>query len=222
MPAEAIGGLLPSAVAVALSPVPIVAVVLVLGSRRARSAGAAFTVGWIFGLAALCTLVVLVLGRGVDHDVETGVEWFKLAVGGIFLAMAAQQWLKRPRDGEPAAMPEWMNSVQEISAPRAALLGLGLSAANPKNLALTLTASASISEAGLDAADTALAILVFVAIGSVTVAGSLLFYLAGPERAAGPLAALERFMSDNSATIMMVVLLLLGAKLIGDSLGGVF
>ena len=44
-----------------------------------------------------------------------------------------------------------------------------------------------------------------------------LFYLS-PKRAARPLDAIKRFMADNSAVIMMVVLLLLGAKLIGDGL----
>ena len=43
-------------------------------------------------------------------------------------------------------------------------------------------------------------------------------YLVAPGRAARPLDALKRFMSDNNAVIMMVVLLLLGAKLLGDGL----
>jgi hypothetical protein len=59
---------------------------------------------------------------------------------------------------------------------------------------------------------------VFVALGSVTVAGSVLFYLLDAGRAARPLAAVKRFMADNNAVIMMVVLLLLGAKLLGDGL----
>ena len=96
--------------------------------------------------------------------------------------------------------------------------GAALSGANPKNLALTLAASASIAEAGLDDADTAVAILVFIAIGSVTVAGSVLFYLIDAQRAARQLAAIKQFMADNNAVIMMVVLLLLGAKLLGDGL----
>ena len=95
-------------------------------------------------------------------------------------------------------------------ADTAALLGAALSGANPKNLALTLAASASIAEAGLDDADTAVALLVFIAIGSVTVAGSVLFYLIDAQSAARPLAAVKQFMSDNNAVIMMVVLLLLG------------
>lgn len=218
---EAIGGLLPSAAAVALSPFPIVGVVLVLGTPRARPAGAAFAIGWIFGLAALSAVVVLVLGSGVDPGTEKGIEWFKVVAGILLLVLAARKWNKRPREGDVVEPPEWMASISSITAPRAALLGAGLSGANPKNLALTLAASASISEAGLDPADSALAILVYVALGSITVAGSVLFFFLSPGRAAGPLAAVGQFMSDNSAVIMMVVLLLLGAKLLGDGLGGV-
>ncbi len=118
-------------------------------------------------------------------------------------------------------MPEWMDSIASITAPKAAALGTALSAANPKNLALTLAASASISEAGLDRTDTTLAILIYVALGSITVAGSVFLYFLSPERAARPLAAVGRFMSENSTVIMMVVLLLLGAKLLGDGLGGI-
>lgn len=218
---EAIGGLLPSAIAVALSPIPIVGVVLVLGTPRARSSGAAFAAGWVFGLAALSATVVVVLGSGVDSDTEAGIEWLKVAVGIAFLLMAAQKWKKRPREGEIEEMPQWMNSIASITAFKAAALGAGLSGVNPKNLALTLAASASISEAGLDRTGTTLAILTYVALGSITVAGSVLFYLLSPERAAQPLAAVGRFMSDNSAVIMMVILLLLGAKLLGDGLGGI-
>ena len=218
---EAIGGLLPAAIAVALSPIPIVGVVLVLGTPRARVCGVAFGLGWVIGLAALSTIVVLLLGSGVDHGTESGIEWFKVVVGIAFLAMAARQWKKRPREGEVAKMPRWMDSIASITAPRAAALGAGLSAANPKNLALTLTASASIAETGLDRPDTALAVFVYVALGSVTVAGSVLFYLASPQRAARPLTAVGRFMSENNAVIMMVILLLLGAKLLGDGLGGI-
>jgi hypothetical protein len=97
-----------------------------------------------------------------------------------------------------------------------------LSGANPKNLALTLAASASIAEAGLTSADTAIAVAAFVAIGSVTVAGAVLFYLAAPATAARPLVVIKQFMSDNNAVIMMVVLLLLGGKLLGDGLSGVW
>jgi threonine/homoserine/homoserine lactone efflux protein len=218
---DAIGDLLPSALAVALSPIPIVAVVVVLGATHARTAGPAFALGWIAGLVAVSAIVVLLLNGDSDAE-ETGVNWLKVAIGLVFWAMAAQQWGKRPKAGEEAKMPGWMAGIGSASPGRAAVLGIALSGANPKNLALTLAASASIAEAGLSSADTAIAVALFVAIGSVTVAGAVFFYLVAPGTAAGPLASIKQFMADHNAVIMFVVLLLLGAKLLGDGLGGIW
>lgn len=218
---DAIGDLLPAAIAVALSPIPIIAVVLVLGSQRARTAGLAFALGWIAGLAAVSALVVLLLSGGADADGDdTGVAWLRLGIGLLFVVLAAKQWRKRPGPGEAPEMPRWMASVDSATAPKAATLGLALSGANPKNVALTLATAASIAEAGLDPADEAIAISVFVVLGSTTVAGAVLAYLLLGARAARPLAAVRRFMSDNNAVIMMVVLVLLGAKFVGDAVGG--
>ena len=47
---QAIGDLLPVAFAVALSPIPVVAVVLVLDAAEVRALGPAFAVGWVAGL----------------------------------------------------------------------------------------------------------------------------------------------------------------------------
>jgi len=218
---DVIGDLLPAALAVALSPIPVVAVVLVLGSQRARSAGPAFALGWIAGLAAVSALVMLLLSGSADADPDDpGVAWLDLAIGLLFLALAAKQWKKRPRQDEAPEMPSWMATVDSATPPKAAALGLALSAANPKNLALTLAAAATVAEAGLDPADETIAIAVFVVLGSTTVAGAVLAYLLLGDRASRPLAAVRRFMSDNNAVIMMVVLLLLGAKLVGDALSG--
>jgi threonine/homoserine/homoserine lactone efflux protein len=216
---DVIGDLLPSALAVALSPIPIVAIVLVLGAPKAKTAGPAFALGWIAGLLAVSIIVVLVVGAGSDPDSDdAGISWLKVAIGIVFLGMAANQWKKRPTEGQEPETPKWMATIDTASPSRAAMLGAALSGANPKNLALTLAAAASIAEAGLDRADEAIAVAVFVALGSVTVAGAVLVYLVDAKRAARPLDAIKRFMSDNNAVIMMVVLLLLGAKLLGDGL----
>ena len=60
---EAIGAVLPLAVGVSLSPAPIIAVVLMLATPRGRANGGAFVLGRIVGLAAVGTIVLLVLGR---------------------------------------------------------------------------------------------------------------------------------------------------------------
>lgn len=221
---EAIGQLLPAAVTVALSPIPIVAVVLVLDGPLARRSGPSFALGWVAGLTIVGVVVLLVVGATTDPgtDAATGVNWFMAVIGLVFLGMAAQQWKKRPKRGEAPKMPGWMATISSVSPTRAVLFGMALSGANPKNLALTVAAGTAIANAELGATDSAIAILAFIAIGSVTVVGAVAFYLAAPAHAVPPLTAVRQFMADNNATIMMVILLLLGAKLLGDSLAGVW
>lgn len=215
---QTVGDFLPAAVAVALSPIPIVAVVLMLGTPRARSNGPAFALGWVAGLLAVSLVVVLVLGGSSQPGTgtATAIDWLKVAIGALFLFMAARQWRKRPKEGEDPAVPSWMATIDAVTPAKALVLGAALSGANPKNLALTTAAAASIAQAGLDGADTAIAIAAFVVIGSLTVVGSVLYYLIDADRAAGPLAGLKEFMLRHNAVIMMVLLLVLGAKILGD------
>jgi threonine/homoserine/homoserine lactone efflux protein len=219
---QAIGDLLPSAVGVALSPVPIIAVILMLGTRRARTNGPAFALGWVIGLVAVSVLVVL-LASGADNPdsgSSTTVAVIQLVAGGLFLLMALQQWHTRPKAGETPEMPTWMKTIDRFTAGKSLGLGVLLSGVNPKNLALTFAASSAIARAGLNAGQTALAIAIFVIVGSITVAGPVLFYLFAQRQAAGPLASIKDFMSEHNAVIMMIVLLVLGAKLVGSGIAG--
>ena len=118
-------------------------------------------------------------------------------------------------------MPAWMASVDGVGPSRALALGLGLAAGNPKNVVLTMAASASIAEVGLDGADTAIAVSAFVLLGSATVLGAVLYRLVRAERAAAGLESVKAFMTANNAVIMMVILLVFGVKLVGDGLADV-
>jgi threonine/homoserine/homoserine lactone efflux protein len=219
---QAIGSLLPAALAVALSPIPIIGIILVLGTPRARTSGPAFALGWIAGLTTVSVLVIVVAGGSSDPDsgAATGVNWVQVAIGVLFLVMAARQWRTRPKPGQVAEQPKWMATIDRVTPPKAFGLGVALSAANPKNLALTLAAAASIAQAGIDTADEAIAVAVFVVIGSLTVAGAVVVSFVAPTRSTVWLASLKQFMTDHNAVIMMVILLVLGAKILGDGLGG--
>ncbi len=129
----------------------------------------AFALGWVAGLTIVSFLVVLIVGAASDpgSDATTGVNWLMAGIDVLFLAMALQQWRKRPTRGETPEMPTWMATVSSVTPINAVLLGAALSGANPKNLALTFAASAAIANAGLDGADAVIAALTFVAIGTI-------------------------------------------------------
>lgn len=221
---QAIGGLLPAAVAVAISPIPIIAVIIMLGTPKARTNGPAFGFGWIVGLAAVSTIVLLVShGAGTsdgDSSASTGANTFQLVLGLLLLFLALKQWRGRPKEGETPSMPKWMEDVDHFAAPMALGMGLLLSAVNPKNLILTASAAAAIGQAGLSGSQDAIAVAVFVAIGSVTVVGAVLFYLIGGSRSEQALGSIKSFMATHNAVIMTVLFLVLGAKILGEGIGG--
>lgn len=219
---QAIGDMLPVAIAVALSPIPIIAVVLILGTPRARSNGPMFALGWVVGLAAVSAVIVLLLGGANDlyDDSSTVADIARIVIGGLLLVMGVRQWPKRTRKGEEPQTPGWMATIDGFNPGRSLLMGMVLSGANPKNLVLIMAAAGSIAAADLDAAETAIAVAVFVALGSATVIGAVVFYLIDADRAARPLGALKQFMMRNNAVIMMVVLLVLGASVLGEGISG--
>src|ERR1700742_3260222 len=113
----AIGGTLPLAVGVALSPVPIIAVVLMLTTRRARLNGPLFVLGWLAGLAVVGAIVLCVAGPAGASSAgspATWVSWVKVALGLLLLVVAARQFRGRPRDGDRAALPKWMGRIDDI------------------------------------------------------------------------------------------------------------
>jgi len=219
---RAIGDLLPLAIGVALSPVPIVAVILILGTPKAGSNGPAFALGWVGGLAVVSVVVVLLASGADDPDSgsSTTVDVLELVLGALFVVLALGQWHKRPQAGQPAQLPGWMQTLDGFTPAKSLALGAALSAVKPKNLALTVAAAGSIAQAGTDTGGTAVSIVVFVAIGSITVAGPVLCNTVARERAARPLASIKEFMSQHNAVIMMVVLLVLGGKLLGNGIAG--
>jgi threonine/homoserine/homoserine lactone efflux protein len=167
---EAIGQILPMAVGVALSPVPIIAVVLMLGTPRARSNGPAFLLGWLGGLLVVGTIVLLLSsGAGASEEGEpaTWVSIVKIVLGLLLVLVAVRLWRGRPAAGEQAELPKWMRAIDSFTSLKAAGAGFLLSAVNPKNLVLTLAAAAAIAATGVDTGQQAIALLVFALIGTV-------------------------------------------------------
>jgi threonine/homoserine/homoserine lactone efflux protein len=219
----AIGDILPLAVGVAISPVPVIAVVLMLGTPRARPNGLAFALGWVVGLT-VAGGVILALASGNsqadDGGPETWVSIVKLALGVLFLLLAARTWRSRPRAGQEAAMPKWMRAIDTFTTGRSFGFGVLLSGVNPKNLALTIAAATAIAQTGISGGEAAGTLAVFIIVGSLSILAPVVIYFAMGAKAAVILDEMKTWMAGNNAAIMSVLLLVLGAKLIGDAIGG--
>lgn len=220
---DAVGQFLPIAIGIAVSPLPIVAVVLMLATPRGRVNGPAFVLAWIVGLAVVTGLVVALAGDNATSDSGAPadwVNWTKLVLGLGLLAVGGKEWKGRPRGREAAELPKWMHALDDFTWPKAAGAGLVLSALNPKNLLLAVAGGAVIAQANLSSGEEAGAIAIFVAIGTIGVAAPVVLYFALGSRSRSVLDELRGWMAHNNAAIMAVLLLVIGTKLIGDSISG--
>ena len=219
---QAVGQSLPFAVGIAVSPPPVIVAVLILVTPRARSNGPAYLAGWMFGLAAVGTIVLLVAPEGESDSggPATWVSALKLVLGLALLALAVKQWRGRDSGEEEPETPKWMGAIDDFSVPKAFGAGVALSAANPKNLLFALGAEATIAETGISGTEEVVA---FVDLPrdrepGCRPAGRGLSRARRP--GGGILEPLKSWLIRHNALIMGVLLLLIGATLIGDAIAG--
>jgi len=219
---DAIGLTLPYAMAIALSPFPIIASILTLGSPSGRKAGTAFTLGWVLGVALLSIVLGLFMSKlgGTGQEGGPFVSWLRIIVGLLLLAAAARQFQTRPKDGENPAPPKWLGAFSGIEPARAFRLGATLAGTNPKNIGLAMAAMSYLTYATATATDLVVSIGIFVLLSSLSVFVIMLIHLLGGERGARRLTAAERYMLKNNKVIVMVIFLILGASVLGNGIAG--
>jgi threonine/homoserine/homoserine lactone efflux protein len=220
---HAVGSVLPLAVAIAIFPIPIIAVVLLLGSGSGVRKGIAFVLAWLVGLAGIGAVTLLLAGvldaAGADGP-ATWVSVLLLFVGVLLVVLGGRQWRCRPRGDADAPMPRWMQRMDGFAPVKAAELGLALTVLNPKNLMLVAVAALEIADLGMPAGREIVVLAVFVLIASAGVLLPVLTAVALGSRSRAPLEAIREWMVHANATIMTVLFLLIGAKLIGDAIAG--
>jgi hypothetical protein len=218
---EAISQVLPFAVGVAIVPIPVIAVILILFSSRARVNGPVFLLGWVAGLAVAFGAVYALADAGdaaTDQTASDSVSWLRIVLGVLLLLAAVRSWRKRPAPGAEPEMPKWMAGIEALAAGRALGLGALLAAANPKNLVLVVGAAAGVAQLGVSTGDAIMALIVFLVIASLSVGGPVVYYFVGGERARAALDELKGWLAVNNATVMTVLLLVFGALLIANGL----
>jgi threonine/homoserine/homoserine lactone efflux protein len=220
---EVVAAVLPLAVVVAVSPVPVLAVVLMLLTPRAGVTGPGFLVGWVAGIAGVTALFVVLAGDrapGGAGRSSAAASWIELVLGVLLLVLAARQYRTRPVPGTAQRTPAWLVAVDRFTAVRAGVLGLVVSAANPKILLVCVAAGLTIADGGLPGAQDAWSVVAFTGAAASTVAVPVLAHSVGRRRMAGLLQSLRGWLTVHGTAVTVGLLLLLGVVLVGQGLGG--
>lgn len=216
-----VGEILPYAMAVAISPIPIIAVVLTLLSPKAKAASVGLLAGWVAGIIVTVALFILV-SEMLPEDRSDGwmpiLGTIKIALGAVFLFMAIRQWRSRPRKGMEVTLPTWMQAIDKASVMSAAVIGFLLSAVNPVNLLMLASAGLTIGSSELSGGSLAIVVAVFVAIAASTMVIPVVGYLLAARKLARPLGLLRGWLARYNAIIVALLLLGVGVYMIFQGL----
>ncbi|KHK99121.1 membrane protein [Microbacterium mangrovi] len=216
-----IGEILPQALGIAISPIPIIAAILMLLSPRARVTSVGFLVGWVVGIVVAVTVFTLLSGLIPPSDPNaskpiTGV--IQILLGALLLLVAVRQWRSRPRPGEEPKMPGWMQAIDKITFVRAAGLAFILAAVNPKNLLMAASAGVTIGSSTIGILEQIVVIAIFTVLAACTVLIPVVGYLLAADKLRGPLESLHQWLAKENPVIMAVLLLVIGVVLIGKGI----
>ncbi len=220
---QAIGDVLPFAIGVAVSPIPVIAVILMLLSARAAPNSRALLGGWILGVAGACAILLALSGlidTNANGSPSNSSSVIKLVLGVLVLLLAFRNFKQRPRPGDQAELPKWLQGVQAFTPMKAAGLGVALSAINPKNLLIIAGAMVAVSQYHLAVGEEAVTVAVFVLIAGSTVAAPLVVYRVAGAKAQQTLDDMNSWLGQNNAVVMAVLLLVIGVVLIGKGVSG--
>ena len=219
---DTITDILPLAAGIALSPIPIAAVVSILLAADTAKASA-FLLGWAAGILAIGLLVLFIPGlRFLNGDPTPLAGWLRVVLGAALLVVAWRKWQKRPVLETQAEEPRFLARIDSYSGWKALILGGTLSVFNPKSFVLASASAMTIYEAKIVGKEKAAVLIVFVLISSLSVAIPIAFTRARRDKAQEILEDLKDWLIANNTAVTVALLVVFAMLIVGSGLKIVF
>jgi Sap, sulfolipid-1-addressing protein len=200
------------ALGIALQPFRLSAFILILSTENGTKKGLGFILGWLLSLLVVVAVVVLITGgRAVRFRTvpSTVVLIIKLALGIALIVIAALQWRRRNR---ARRAPGWMARLDTMSPWAAAVI-----AAIMQPWTLVAAAAVTAAQARLSSAADYLALALFCLLATFSFIVLELYAVLAPA-ASTQLAALRNWLDAHGHEVIIIVCLVLGAWLTGQSI----
>jgi hypothetical protein len=195
----------------AISPFPIMAVILLLSSVRGLAKGASFAVG---SLAAVLGLGFLLLeAPALNLRLSLGPTRFSVLLNfglALLFLVFAIVLLVRKQDPD-AAPPRWMRLTDKITVLLALVIGFLVTITNLKLLSLIASGVADIVESGLPRNSTLLIYVVFALFIEIGLIAPVLYIVVRPKHAAVDLERLRMWLQTHNQKIMTILYFVLAA-----------
>ena len=218
---EVLGELIAFSLAVAINPIPIIAILLTFQSPDSRRLSTAFGTGWVLGVSILVVAFFALSSRlpaQDPHDSSPVLGIIYVVIGLLLVALSFWKWRKRPAKGEDPSIPGWMTSVTTMRISRGFGLGFLISFLNIKHILIAGSAGATIATAKLSGLQTVIAILFFLMLATSSATVPIIAFLSAGEGFNRRMQGVHDWLVVNNATILSVLLFVIGVVIFGDGI----
>ena len=202
--------------AITLEPIPVTAFMLVLGSKGGVRKGAAFIFGWLLSLAIVIAFTVLVTGNNPPKPSTApslAALAAKLAIGVGLLVVAIRDYRKIGKPKPPKKPPRWQTHIDNMTSWYA--IGLG---PLTQPWALVAAGVTVIVEAKLSSWQDYLTLILFCVIATSSILIMEIYAGFWPQPAQRFLARLRDWIDTHTDQVIIIVSLVLGFWLVGNSI----
>jgi hypothetical protein len=202
----------------AANPWGIMIAILLLDARRGHGIVWTYVLAWTGAISVV--LVALLAGFGAvfesgSDSANTAVSWVELALGVVLIGFGVRRFLGSRGEEAPAETPRWLRAIENLSYPAAFLLGI-YSATYP----LVIAAAGEILRADTSSAETTALVVLFIVLGSSSVAGVAALGTFAPSRSAAFLERMRVWVTAHNRAVITTIVLVLGGYLAARGLEG--
>ena len=202
-----------------MSPIPILALVVILTATKDTKNGPAFLLGWMLGLFIVGILVFLYPVNQTENGTPTFLAGLiRIILGFILLMLAIRKLLKQHYSDKQVKVPKLITRLEKVGIFKSAMAGFIFSAIYPKNLVLSIGGAVVIDRVVSIFAMQVISLLVFTTLASLSIASPIVVSLLKKQKSEIMLAQLRSWLVKNNAIIIIILLLIFGVLLIGRGL----
>jgi Sap, sulfolipid-1-addressing protein len=215
---QALGALLPIAVAVALSSVPLTVTILILLSPNRGRAALPFLAGWVIGVAAVISLSAAgaaVLSEPLRRRQDTAMAIFEILIGSALMVLAAVYLRRHSQAG--TGLPRWLTAVESFGP----FLSFGIAVAlsfRPKGFLLGIAGGVALSAASVKPDEAVLLIIIYTAIATSTVVVPIVASFVAPRKMEAKLVSARDWLTGNGRILTSLIMFVIGVVILGSGL----
>jgi hypothetical protein len=209
---DAINHIIPMTLGIVASPSPMIAIIILLMTHRAKSNASSFLLGWYTGLIGVGLIVLIIPGLAEKSTyTPSNIAWGRFILGSVFLIISIFIAREIPRKGRQAPPPSWLPKLESFGFLQSFAFGFFFAAPNIKNSSLVAAGMTSIIHFDLRLDQELLILVIFCLIASIGVLIPPVAYLLFRGNAESVFSAMKKWLIMNRALILFLLLIIIGS-----------